>query len=161
SLWVRYASLLVVQGQTTGVEEKLQAAETALQDSEMDNTARDLIGQIAAIRGTLAFTRYQLEPALSQAQRALEYLSPNNLFSLFPAHWVQGAAYLYQGKRARARDAIIQANAFSKASGNTFTTILATMGLGQIQEIDNELFLAVQTYRHALQLAGDQPLRIV
>jgi len=50
SLWVRYASLLVVNGQTTGVEEKLQAAETALQGREMDDTARDLTGQIAAIR---------------------------------------------------------------------------------------------------------------
>jgi len=161
SLWVRYASLLVVNGQTTGVEEKLQAAETALQGSEMDNTARDLTGQIAAIRATLAFTRYQLEPALAQAQRALEYLSPNNLFSLVTAHWVQGAAYLYQGNRARARDALIQAIAFSKASGNIFTTILATIGLGQVQEADNELFLAAQTYRHVLQLAGDQPLQIV
>jgi len=42
--------LLVVNGQTTGVEEKLQAAETALQGREMDDTARDLTGQIAAIR---------------------------------------------------------------------------------------------------------------
>ena len=31
SLWWRYASLLLVNGQTTGVEEKLQAAEAALQ----------------------------------------------------------------------------------------------------------------------------------
>jgi LuxR family maltose regulon positive regulatory protein len=161
SLWVRYASLLVVNGQTTGVEEKLQAAETALQGSEMDNTARDLTGQIAAIRATLAFTRYQLEPALAQAQRALEYLPPHNLFSLVTAYWVQGAAYLYLGNRARARDALIQAIALSKTSGNIFTTILATIGLGQVQEADNELFLAAQTYRHVLQLAGDQPLQIV
>lgn len=161
SLRVRYASLLVVNGQTTGVEEKLQAAETALQGSEMDDTARDLIGQIAAIRATLAFTRYELEAALVQAQRALEYLYPDNLFSLVTAHWVQGAAYLYQGNRVRARDALVQAIAFSKASGNTFTTVLVTIGLGQVQEADNELFLAAQTYRHVLQLAGDQPLQIV
>src|SRR6266700_3622559 len=41
SLWVRYASLLLVNGQTTGVEEKLQAAETALQRAEADNKTRN------------------------------------------------------------------------------------------------------------------------
>src|SRR6266568_2634832 len=46
SLWVRYASLLLVNGQTTGVEEKLQAAETALQRAEADNKTRNLVGQM-------------------------------------------------------------------------------------------------------------------
>ena len=54
SLWVTYASLLLITGQTTGVEEKLQAAEAALQGAEPDDKTRDLIGQIAAIRATLA-----------------------------------------------------------------------------------------------------------
>ena len=39
---MRYASLLVVNGQTTGVEEKLQAAEAAMQGTEADDTTRDL-----------------------------------------------------------------------------------------------------------------------
>ena len=38
ALWVRYASLLLVNGQTTGVEEKLHAAEAALQGAEPDDT---------------------------------------------------------------------------------------------------------------------------
>ena len=48
SLWWRYASLLLVNGQTTGVEEKLQAAEVALQGAEPDDKTRNLVGQIAA-----------------------------------------------------------------------------------------------------------------
>jgi len=59
SLWVRYASLMVISGQTTGVEEKLQAAEAALQGAELDDTTRDLIGQMASIRATLALTQYK------------------------------------------------------------------------------------------------------
>ena len=55
SLWVRYARLLLVTGQTTGVEEKLQAAEAALQGAEPDDKTRDLIGQIAAVRATFGF----------------------------------------------------------------------------------------------------------
>ncbi len=54
SLWVMYARLSMVTGQTTGVEEKLQAAEAALQGAEPDDKTRDLIGQIAAVRAMLA-----------------------------------------------------------------------------------------------------------
>ena len=82
-LWVRSATLLLVTGQTTGVEEKLQAAEAALaaalQGAEPDGKTRDLIGQIAAARATLAFTRYQPEAIITQSRRALEYLHPDNL----------------------------------------------------------------------------------
>ena len=79
SLWWRYASLLLVSGQTTGVEEKLQAAEAALQGTEADDKTRNLIGQIAAARATLALTRYEAETMIAQSRRALEYLHPDNL----------------------------------------------------------------------------------
>src|SRR5439155_19702398 len=78
ALWAAYASLLLVNGQTTGVEEKLQAAEAALtrteqgtSDSvlspqssalkpgtEVDDKIRPFIGQIANARAVLALTRY-------------------------------------------------------------------------------------------------------
>jgi LuxR family maltose regulon positive regulatory protein len=161
SLWVRYASLMVVNGQTTGVEEKLQAAEAVLQGTEADDKTRDLVGQIAGIRATLALTRYQLEPMLVQSRRALEYLHPNNLFSRVTAHWVLGFAYTRQGDRAAARKAYTEGIAISQASGNIFGSILVTGGLGNIQEADNQLSLAAQTYRRVLQLAGDQPLQII
>src|SRR6266571_8309124 len=161
SLWVRYASLLLVNGQTTGVEEKLQAAETALQRTEADNKTRNLVGQMAAARATLALTRYDVETMLAQSRRALEYLHPNNLSSRSTAHWTLGFAYFLQGDRAAARRAYTEAISLSQASGDIFTTILATIGLGNIQEADNQLSLAAETYRRVLQLAGDQPLQII
>jgi ATP/maltotriose-dependent transcriptional regulator MalT len=36
-----------------------------------------------------------------------------------------------------------------------------TIGLGNVQEVDNQLYLAAETYRLVLQLAGDQPLQII
>ncbi len=161
SLWVRYASLLLVNGQTTGVEEKLQAAEAALQGTEPDDTTRDLVGQIAAIRATLALTRYDVETMLAQSRRALEYLHPNNLSSRATANWTLGFAYQLQGDRAAARRAYTEAITLSQASGDIFTIILATIGLGQVQEADNQLSLAAETYQRVLQLAGEQPLQII
>src|SRR5216683_1670524 len=161
SLWARYASLLLVNGQTTGVEEKLQAAEAALQGTEPDDKTRNLVGQIAAARATLALTRYQVEPMLAQSRRALEYLHPTNLSFRTTAHWTLGFAYFLQGDRAAARRAYTEAISLSQAAGDIFTTILATIGLGNVQEADNQLYPAAETYRRVLQLAGDQPLQII
>ena len=161
SLWARYASLLLVNGQTTGVEEKLQAAEAALQGTEADDKTRNLVGQIAAARATLALTRYQVETMLAQSHRALEYLRPNNLSLRATANWTLGFAYWTLGDRATARRAYTEAISLSQASGDIFTTILATIGLGNVQEAVNQLYLAAETYQRVLQLAGDQPLLII
>ena len=45
----------------------------------------------------------------------------------------------------------------AQASGNIRITILATICLGQIQELENQLYQAAETYRRALQLLGDHP----
>jgi LuxR family transcriptional regulator, maltose regulon positive regulatory protein len=37
---------------------------------------------------------------------------------------------------------------------------MATLGLGNMHEADNQLYLAAETYRRALQLAGDPPLPV-
>src|SRR5258708_6809422 len=161
SLWVRYGSLLLVKGQTNGVEEKLHAAEAALQGSEADDKTQNLVGQIAAARAVLALTRYDVEPMLDQSRRALEYLHLKILSSRATANWTLGFAYLLQGDRAAARRALTEAISLSQASGDIFTTILATIGLGNVQETENQLYLAAETYQRVLHLAGDQPLQII
>jgi LuxR family maltose regulon positive regulatory protein len=161
SLWWRYGALMLVVGQTTGVEEKLNAAEAALQGTEADDKTRHLIGRIATARAVLALTRYQAETMLVQSRRALEYLPPHNLALRANANWTLGVAYLFQGDRAAARRALTEAISLSQASRDIFTTILATISLGNVQEADNQLHLAAETYRRVLQLAGDQPLQII
>jgi LuxR family transcriptional regulator, maltose regulon positive regulatory protein len=161
SLWVKYAEILLVSGQTTGVEQKLQAAEAALQGAELDDKTRHLIGHIATARATLALTRYQVEAMLFQSRRALEYLRPDDLPFRATANWTAGTAYFDLGDRVAARQAISEAIALSQAAGNIFTAILATIALGQIQEVDNQLYPAAETYRHVLRLAGDRPQQIV
>lgn len=161
SLWWRYAALLLVMGQLTGVEEKLQAAEAALEGAAPDAKSRDLIGQIAEARAVLALAHYQVEPMLVQSRRALEYLHPNNLARRATANWTLGFAYFNQGDREAARRAMTEAVSLSEASGDIFTTILATTGLGQGQEVENQLYRAAETYQRVLQLAGDQPLQVI
>jgi LuxR family maltose regulon positive regulatory protein len=156
-LRVRSATLALLAGQTTGVEEKLQAAETAIQNLELDTGTRDLIGQIACARATLALTRYQPEAMLTQARRALEYLSPENLTYRFTANWALASASILQGDRATATRACLEGIAISQKTGDVFSIILATTNLARVQESENQLHQAAEAYRQALELSGEHP----
>jgi LuxR family maltose regulon positive regulatory protein len=165
SLWWRHAGMLLINGQTAGVAEKLQAAEDALakirQGAEPDDETRKLIGRIATARATLALTRYDVETMLFQSRRALEYLEPSNLILRSNAHWTLGFAYTVLGNRLAARQAYAESISLSQAAGVMFQLILATIGLAYIQEVDNELYQAAETCRRVLQWVGDKPQQII
>jgi LuxR family transcriptional regulator, maltose regulon positive regulatory protein len=156
SLGVMYAKLSLNIGQRTGVEEKLQAAEAVLQVVDPDHKQRDLIGQIAATRAIFALALYQAEAIITHARLALEYLDFDNPYRI-KVMWALGFAYQLQGNRPLARKTYTEAIAISQASGNIYYTILATSGLGDVQVFENQLYQAAETYRHVLQLHGDDP----
>ncbi len=158
SLWVMYASALTMVSETiSGVEQKLQAAESALQGAEPSVKNRDLIGQIAAIRAMLAIPWHEAETIITQSRRALEYLHPDNLPLRTTTTWTLGFAYQLQGERAAASQAYSEAISISQASGNIMITLAASTSLGQVQETENQLHMAAESYRRVLQLAGDPP----
>ena len=97
SLWVRYASALLVGGQTTGVEEKLQRLKRPCR-RRAGRQDPDLIGQIAAQGHVGAAARPEHD---CPARRALEYLHPDNLPSA-AGDWTLGWPHL-QGTCAAAR----------------------------------------------------------
>src|SRR2546421_9323286 len=157
SLWVTYASTLLFGGQHTAVEQKLQAAEVALQGTEADDRITDLVGRIASMRATLAVIQHDVETIITQSRRALEYLHPDNLPVRTATTWTLGYAYQLQGDRAAASQAYTEIISIGKSFGDSIYTIAATINLGQLQEADNQLSLATRTYRRVLQLAGDPP----
>src|SRR6266699_232468 len=144
ALWVMYASALTMTGFLAGVEEKLQAAEAAMQGKERDDTTRDVVGQIAAIRAMLAVPANQLDTIMAQSRRALEYLHPSNLAARTSTLWTLGFASFLQGDRAAARRAYTEAIALSQAAGNLILYIGATIGLSNVQEADTQLALAAE-----------------
>jgi len=159
-LWIRSAMSALNAGQITSVEEKLQAAEVALaaalRNADPDDQTCDLIGQIAAVRATLALARYQSEAMIIQSRRALEYLHPDNLPFRSRAFRALGYAHQLQGDRAAARQSYTEARSIKQASGNIHLTVSAITGLGNIQEAENQLYQAAESYRYALQLLSDQ-----
>jgi len=161
SLWVTYAQVLLGSGQTTGIEPKLQAAERALQDAKPDARVRDLVGRIATVRALLALSQHQVETIIAQSRRALEYLDPDNVPYRASPLMTLGYAYQLLGDRSGARQAYTEVTAISAASGNTIAEILGSIGLGVIQETENQLDLAVETFRHAVELAAGLPFPAV
>jgi LuxR family transcriptional regulator, maltose regulon positive regulatory protein len=161
SLWVTYATSFMMTGQPSSVEQKLQSAEAALaaalQGREPDSKTQDLIGRIASIRATLGIIQHDAETIITQSRRALEYLDPNNLPLRTATTYTLGYAYQLQGARAAASQAYTEVISISKSFGDSVYTTAATLCLGQVQEVDNQLHLAAESYRRALHLAGDPP----
>lgn len=155
TLWVMYASALSMTGNLTDVEPKLRAAEEALVGLEPNASTRNLIGHIAAIRALLAAAQYQAETIIAQSLRALEYLHPDNVPVRTATIWKLGLAYQLQGDRPAARLAFAEAFAAARASGNTVIALSAAVGLGNVQETQNQLQAAVETYRSVLEQAND------
>ena len=160
SLCVRYATLSLVAGQTTGLEEKLQMAEAAIQGipsaaTGLDDKTRNLIGQIASARARLAVSKYQIETIFVHACRALEYLPHDSLVSRFRASWSLAYAYYSRGERAAAAQACAEALSIAEASGNILDAILATILMGGLQQLENQLHPAFETYQRCLRLLGD------
>ena len=154
-LWVTYAVVSTFSGRMNGVEQYLQAAEKALQDVEPDDKTQDIEGQIAAMRALLAAAQNQADTILALAHRALELLRPDNLAVRSIAVFALGVAYQIQGDRTAASRAYAEVLSIGQASGNVMFTAVAQISLGNIQETENQLRLAAETYRHVLNLVGD------
>jgi len=87
---------MVISGQTTGVEEKLQAAEAALQGAELDDTTEILSDKWPPSGRRWRSPSTKVASMLAQSRRALEYLHPGDLSSRVTAYWVIGFAYTLQ-----------------------------------------------------------------
>ena len=160
ALWWRQASLLLAMGQITGVEEKLKAAEEALvgagrSDGLFDDRTRDLIGKIAIARATLATHQFEIETILVQANRALEYLAPDNVSDRSTALLTLGLGYYLQEDSAAAEKVYSEALALARASENIANTSLASVRLGQIQMFTGQLYKAAETHEQVLELVHE------
>ncbi|WP_068619773.1 LuxR C-terminal-related transcriptional regulator [Paenibacillus tuaregi] len=158
SLWVMYASVLLMAGDVQGAQSKLVAAEKVLKEVRQESVRRDLTGHIASIRATLAVSRHEAGTILAESRRALKYLHPDNLPVRTAAIWALGYAHQLLGDRAAARQAYADALMHSTRLGHRVIMLLASSGLGNIEELENRLDAALSHYEHVLEMAGDSPL---
>ena len=104
----------------------------------------------------LALTRYQPEAMISQARRALEYLHPDNL-PFRGSYLDAGVCLPAPGGPCRGRSGLYRSHSYQPGVREYPSHYIGYNRPGQVQESENQLYQAAETYRCVLQLVGDQP----
>jgi LuxR family maltose regulon positive regulatory protein len=160
ALWVMYASVLIYVNRLASVEETLRRAEAGLAAAASSSDAQDLHGHIAAMRATVGVSQHDAEAIVVQAQQALRDLHPQNLPSRTAMTWALAYAHYLHGERAAAAAGYREVISISAQIGHFIMHIMATIGLAQVLEGDNQLDAAAATFARVLELAGDPPLGV-
>ena len=126
--------------------------------SKPEDNTNNTIGHIAAIRAMMAAGQHELETIIVQSRRALKYLDPNNVPVRTITGWTLGYAYQLQGNRDAASRAYNEVLSISEASGDIISTLASTTGLGNIQESENQLYGAAESYRRQHSRRNAQPV---
>ncbi|MDF2834776.1 MAG: hypothetical protein K0Q63_416 [Paenibacillus sp.] len=142
-----------------GANRNLLTAEASLRITDSDDKTDDLIGLIAPAKAANSEESREIDlTVVAQADRALDYLRPDNLSVRASAAWMLGVACQRLGDHAGARGAYHNVISYSSVMGHKPLAVLSLIGLGQIHEKDNSPQMAEDCYEEALRLASDLPL---
>jgi LuxR family maltose regulon positive regulatory protein len=157
-LCIFHAWGLTASGQQSAAEQCLQAAERALdpataqktetvlakRDQMPDSEIRKIQGRAATIRAFLASFRGDIPAIIQYARQAFERLPEQDLAWRSSAAIALGDAYVMNGEMEAAGRARVEGLEASKATGNWYMTLIASMKLtwilrhaGKLQEIIN------------------------
>jgi len=159
-LWLIHAKALISSGQTSQVDDKLAAAEAAIQNMEGDEFTKNIRGGIALTKSILEATRYHPLETIRQAKTALQYLSEKNSLSILSATFWMGVGYLHNGDRREAREAYNTSLSMSQKAEYNYMIAMSKMGLAEVEEYDLRLHQAEKLYKKSLDYFGDRPVPI-
>lgn len=150
---------LTFAGQLDGVEPLLQLAERSIAPSvaaaspgALAPEARELLGNIAAIRALSADMRGEASHAVELAHQADQLLPESDLKrSIIP--FILGRAYRAEGDLARAAQAYTQIARIGRETGNVWTLSVALCELASLRKVQGQLRQAHKLYQQALQAA--------
>jgi LuxR family maltose regulon positive regulatory protein len=171
-LCILHAWDLFASGQQDAAEESLQAAEKALdagadQATETAPIGREqppgseaikIQGRAAAIRAFMAFFRGDVQAIQQHSRQALECLPKQDLAWRSAAAVALGDAYSFVGDMPTAYRARMEALEASKAAGNVYMTLIASMKLAVTVRQQGQLNQAIEICRQQLLLAGKSGL---
>jgi LuxR family maltose regulon positive regulatory protein len=153
---------LLSTGRMDAVEPFLQATLQAAQSALPPEEIQDTLGQVAAIRATLARVQHDIPRTIEFAHQALEYLpadSADRLIMRCLTLTQLGDAHRLNGDAAAASQMLAEASAISQKTGNVIITITALSNLAAAQALQGHLHSAAEIYRQALQLELTQRSR--
>jgi LuxR family maltose regulon positive regulatory protein len=136
-------------------ERYLQDAERALRDADPAEV-QNLRGEIAATRAVSGIYSGDIPRLIADAQEALANLAAANLSMRGMTARSLGLAYLRQGDRAAATQALVQAVADGLAAEHAYLVSIASVNLAYLQRAQGVLRLAATTCRRAIAWSADR-----
>ncbi len=151
---------LVAAMQLDAVETRLLGLERAMEASGTSVPlagTREILGEVAAVRATIATLRGDTGAAIEFSREALECLPEENLLLRGVIANTLGAAYDSSGDAAEASRAFAEAAELSQAAGNPLIALIALGNLAKLQETEGQLHRAAETCQTAIRFAAQQP----
>jgi LuxR family maltose regulon positive regulatory protein len=167
-----HARHLFTGGQMDEAEQRLQAAEKALDPTTSFETDTALIepyqllgpdkmklrGRAAALRAHLAASQGDVQGLIQYARQALQYLPENDSTWRSTAFDGLGNAYSFLGDVASAYQARSEALEVSRAAGNVYMILFASLKLAVTLRDQGRLQQAMEICRQQLELADESGL---
>ncbi len=168
-LCILHAWGLFTNGQMGAADRSLKAAEQAL-DTSVDNAIKtsllerdqpsdsdrmELRGRVAAIRAYLAFYRGDVPGIIQYSRQALEYLPEQDLTWRSTVTIVLGDAYSFKGDFVAAYRARLESFEMSKAAGNIYLFLIASLKLAITLRGQGRLQRSIDICQKQLQLANE------
>jgi LuxR family maltose regulon positive regulatory protein len=171
-LCILHAWDLFTSGQQDAAEESLQAAERALErgiDASSETPPQEwdhlsgsdrqmILGRAAAIRAFLAFYRGDAQGTREYARQALASLPEQDMTWRSTATVALGDAYSFAGDLAAAYRARSEAVEVSKAAGNIYMTLIASMKQAVTLRQQGQLQRVIEICQQQLELANESGL---
>ena len=152
-LWVMLAWSLMISGYPDQMEVKLQGAVAASQRAD-DPPARDLCGQVSALKAWVAVAKHDVPSIHAETQQAFEKLHPHN-------QAVPTAAQCAQGLVSRSKGtAALPSWPMSRCLLQVIPPVTSCLswsrhGMASIELAVNQFHAAAKTYRDILQKLTD------
>lgn len=144
--------------------ERLEEAETYLRHAEQCvyegdgcdwsvGAARELLGQVAAVRAVIATIEYDVPRIIASSRGALELIPPEHFYLRGLTNLGLGVAYAITGDLSAARRVLTEVMNLRNAAGNVLLTYLGLYHLAKVANREGKLHEAATFARDALTLA--------
>lgn len=156
-LFLYYARALMLGGQMALAEQRLQAAEAALQGRTVaERAAQDqaLLGAICALRTTVAAVSGAAMRALALGQEALSLLPEEHTDLRAHATNSLGVTHFFQGNMVEAARTCAAAGELAQQVGNLYLVMVAATYRAQALVVQGRLIQAGEVLKQALALSN-------
>jgi LuxR family maltose regulon positive regulatory protein len=149
----------IFAGKMHDAEPLLDQAESQINQNELSDEMRDVMGNIAAQRAFIAGMCGDTSRAIEMARKADALLSSTNSLIRSVIPYIFARAYRLDGDMSKATEKLNEVASLARAAGSIMTLAVANYDLALILKMEGKLRQAVRIYQDTFQLATEKSTR--